>query len=144
MMQWMKARLARFFIVLIALIAVIGVAGVASAQAHAGSTPGVEDQKIVGSVQSVNWTQQTFALLADGNKSPVTISFDSKTNIEGGRATLKAGAHVRVEVLNSANGAIYATEVKSALSGRGSDDGVDDHGHDRGNHDVNDDHGRDG
>jgi hypothetical protein len=34
--------------------------------------------------------------------------------------------------------------VKSALSGRGSDDGVDDHGHDRGNHDVNDDHGRDG
>ncbi len=72
------------------------------------------------------------------------ISFDSKTNIEGGQATLKTGAQVRVEVLNSADGAIYATEVKPALAGSGSDDGVDDLGHDRGNHDVNDDHGRDG
>src|SRR5438270_14061865 len=98
MVQWMKARLAVIIIGVVAVLAAMGASGVAAAQTHVSNTPGVEDQKITGSVQSVNWTQQTFALLLDGKKSALIISFDTKTNIEGGKATLKAGVHVSVEV----------------------------------------------
>lgn len=143
MVQWMKTRLAVIVIGLVAVLAAMGAGGVAAAQAHVGSTPGVEDHKIAGHIQSVNWTQRTFVLLPDGKKGPVTISFNSKTNIEGGRSTLKGGVHVRVEVLNQRNGSLYATEVKPFIR-QGSDAGIAGHEHDRGDHDVNDDHGRDG
>jgi len=79
MVQWLKARLAVIIIGLVAVLAALGAGGVAAAQAHVGSTPGVEDQKIAGHIQSVNWTQHTFALLPDGKKSTVTISLMCKS-----------------------------------------------------------------
>src|SRR5437879_12137778 len=104
MMPWMKTRLARFSIVLVAVAAVIGVGGVANAQTRSGTSTGVEDYKIVGTITSVDGTKQTFVLLPDGKNGSVTISFDANTNIEGGQATLKRGGQVSVAVLQHADG----------------------------------------
>jgi MFS family permease len=72
-------------------------------------------------------TLLAFVVLPDGKKSFQTISFDANTTIEGGKATLKAGVHVQVEVLNRADGSLYATEVKRSPREQGNDEGVDDH-----------------
>ena len=153
MMSWMKTGPARFIVVLaavvlVAIVAVIGAGGAANAQTQSNTTARNaqtqsntsatgEDRKIVGTITSVNMTGQTFALLPDGTHESVTIVFNAKTNIEGGQATLKTGAHVSVEVLQQTDGSLSATEVKPSPAGNGNNGNVDDHG-------GADDHGHDG
>lgn len=143
MVQWMKARRAVLIIGLVAVVAtIVGAGGVAAAHVHSANSPGVEHQDMLGTIQSVNSTKQTFVLLPDGKKSPQTVTFDANTTIEGGQATLKAGVHVRVEVLNRADGSLHATEVKRSPAEQENDDGVDDHEQVGGDHEVNDDPGQ--
>lgn len=142
MVQWMKAKRAVLIIGLVAVVATIGAGGVAAAHVQSGNSRRVENQNMLGTIQSVNSTKQVFVLLPDGKKSPQTISFDANTTIEGGKAALKAGVHVQVEVLNRADGSLYATEVKRSPTRQGNDDGVDGHEQVGGDHDVNDDPGQ--
>ncbi len=135
MIDWMKARWAVLLIGLVAVGAIIGAGGVAAARIHSGDSSGVKNQSILGTIQSVDSTKQTFVLLPDAKKNPQTLSFDTKTTIEGGKATLKAGVHVRVEVLKRADGSLYATEVERSPTKPGNDDGVNDHEQDGGDHD---------
>jgi hypothetical protein len=53
------AKLAVIIIGLVAVLAAMGARGVAATQTHVGSTPGVEDHKIAGSVQSVNVSKRS-------------------------------------------------------------------------------------
>lgn len=138
MVQWMKARWTVLIIGLVAVVATIGAGGVAAARVHNGNSRGVENQNLSGTIQSVDSTKQVFVLLADGKKSPQTLSFDPKTSIEGGKATLKAGVHVRVEALKRADGSLYATEVERSSTKQGKDDGVNDDQQDGGDHDGKD------
>jgi Domain of unknown function (DUF5666) len=138
MVQWMKAKRAVLIIGLVAVVATLGAGGVAAAHVHSGHSPGMENQDMLGTIQSVNSTKQVFVLFPDGKKSQEPIAFDANTTIEGGQATLKAGVHVRVEVLNRADGSLYATEVKRSPTSQGNDDGVDDHEQVGGDHEVND------
>lgn len=111
----------------------------ASAAHAAGATVSAEDQKLFGTVRSINRTQHTFVLQRDGQQGLVTIAFNARTNIED--HSLFVGAHDRVEVIRRANGTLLATEIKPAanananalpLGRNGSDDPPgDDHGHGR-------------
>jgi hypothetical protein len=84
-----------------------------------------EDRHLFGVIQSVDQGAQTFVFLQDGQTTPVTIAFDSKTNIEDehddghDNAILAAGAHVRVEVVTRSDGSLYAREIKPASDNEG-------------------------
>ena len=70
-----------------------------------GQDAGQEDQKLLGTVQSVDPSAKTFVLLADGQSAMITIAFDAQTKIElegsgsKGPNTLTQGARVFVEVI---------------------------------------------
>jgi hypothetical protein len=114
-----------------------------------------EDQKLLGTIQSVDLSGHTFMLLPDGQSAAVAITFDNNTNIEQqhtdnhGTSLLVKGVHVLAEVITRADKSLYATEIKvGATSTSGGDDGhkgggpnpsptttPDDHGNGGGGHD---------
>lgn len=152
MLNRLSVKLAAALIGILAMLTIAFFAtSTASAANAAPARVSGEDQKLVGTVRSINQTQHTFTLQRDGQQGTVTISFNANTNIEN--HSLFVGAHDRVEVIRRANGTLLATEIKPAagavvgLSQRdrnGSDDPPgDDHGHD--GHDRDGGHdGRDG
>jgi hypothetical protein len=140
MLNKLSVRLITALIGILAMLAIaVFATGTASAAHAAGTAVSGEDQKLVGTVRSINRTQHTFTLQRDGQRGTVTIAFNARTNIED--HSLFVGAHDRVEVIRRANGTLLATEIKPAVRanagldqrGRnGSDDPPgDDHGHGR-------------
>lgn len=78
-----------------------------------------EDQELTGTVQSIDTNGQTFVLLPDNGGAAVTIAYDSQTRIEreDHGTPFAAGAHVKVEVVERADGSLYATEIKTGTDG---------------------------
>ncbi len=99
-----------------------------------------EDTTLIGTIQSIDTTGQTFVLAPDDGSAAVTIAFDARTNIDredgdNGGNPFVVGAHVRVEVVKRADGSLYAREIKLDKSGQGDGDG---NGQDGGSGDGND------
>lgn len=84
-----------------------------------------EDKKLTGTILSIDTTGQTFVLTPDDGSAAATIAFDANTNVEkeDGANPLAVGAHVRVEVIQRADGSLYAQEIKLVSDGHGDGDG---------------------
>lgn len=138
MLNRVSVRLVVAFISILATltIAIFATSTTFAARATGAREPG-EDQKLVGTVQSINRTQHTFVLQRDGQRGTVTIAFNASTNIE--RNSLFVGAHDLVEVIRRANGTLLATEIKPAPNANAS---VAQSGHNGADDPPGDDHGR--
>lgn len=72
------------------------------------------EQELVGVVQSVDPTKQTFILLPAGQTKVVTIAYDARTSIHNDHRALQltAGMHVIAHVVTRSDGSLYATEIE--------------------------------
>src|SRR5579883_1124246 len=140
MMNWQGPKRTALLVGAMALAILIGTGVVAAAQGHlapltsgnstqaaahgdqepteTGQPEPGEDTTLIGTIQSIDTTGQTFVLAPDDGSAAVTIAFDANTrandeedgNNEGNPFVV--GAHVRVEVVKRADGSLYAKEVE--------------------------------
>jgi hypothetical protein len=139
MSPWHWTKRTALVVGVVALAVLFGTGAVMAAQTHvgpfsAGSTSQPDprdDQDLVGKIQSVDQTGQTFVLAPDDGSAATIIAFDANTNIEqeNGSNPLAVGAHVNVETLKRSDGSLYATEIKltqndqDGSAGQGDGDG---------------------
>jgi uncharacterized membrane protein YgcG len=122
--SWHRTKQAALVVGVVALAVLLGTSAVMAAQTHvgpfsAGSTsqldPG-DDQDLVGTIQSVDQTGQTFVLAPEDGSAATTVAFDANTTIEkeNGSNPLVVGAHVNIEVIKRSDGSLSATEIELA------------------------------
>ena len=76
------------------------------------------EQEIVGTVQSIDQTRQTFSLLPTGQSKATTIAYDTHTNIHHNdqMSQLAPGMSIDAHVMMHDNGMMYATEIESGTT----------------------------